>query len=98
MFFLHGLTILLDSFKAGLMRWPVHVVVQMLTFALFPLLFFPFRALFAGFIPPALMPGFLYLCVLPSTITSSAAMTGMAKGNVPAAIFNATLSSLIGIP
>ena len=96
-FFLHGLTISLESFKAGLMRWPVHVVVQALTFALFPVLFFPFRALFAGFIPPALMLGFLYLCVLPSTITSSVAMTGMARGNVPAAIFNATLSSLLGI-
>lgn len=96
-FFLHGLTISLESFKAGLMRWPVHVIVQALTFALFPLLFFPFRALFGGLIPPALMLGFLYLCVLPSTITSSVAMTGMARGNVPAAIFNATLSSLIGI-
>jgi sodium/bile acid cotransporter 7 len=96
-FFLHGLTISLDSFKAGLMRWPVHIVVQLLTFALFPILFYPFRALFAGFVPPALMLGFLYLCVLPSTITSSVAMTGMARGNVPAAIFNATLSSLLGI-
>jgi len=96
-FFLHGLTISLESFKAGLMRWPVHVIVQVLTFAVFPLLFYPFRALFGIFIPPALMMGFLYLCVLPSTITSSVAMTGMARGNVPAAIFNATLSSLIGI-
>lgn len=96
-FFLHGLTISLESFKAGLMRWPVHVVVQVLTFALFPLLFFPFHALFSGVIPPALMLGFLYLCVLPSTITSSVAMTAMAKGNVPAAIFNATLSSILGI-
>lgn len=96
-FFLHGLTISLESFKAGLMRWPVHVVVQTLTFALFPLLFYPFRALFGSIVPPDLMLGFLYLCVLPSTITSSVAMTGMARGNVPAAIFNATLSSLIGI-
>lgn len=96
-FFLHGLTISFESFKAGLMRWPVHVVVQLLTFALFPLLYYPFRTLFGGVIPPALMLGFLYLCVLPSTITSSVAMTGMARGNVPAAIFNATLSSLIGI-
>lgn len=32
---------------------------------------------------PALMLGFLYLCVLPSTITSSVAMTSMAKGNDP---------------
>ena len=96
-FFLHGLTISFESFKAGLMRWPVHVVVQLLTFACFPLLYYPFRALFGSVIPPALMLGFLYLCVLPSTITSSVAMTGMARGNVPAAIFNATLSSLIGI-
>jgi len=93
-FFLHGLGISFTSFKAGLMRWPIHVVVQVLTFALFPLLFFPFHALFSGVIPPALMLGFLYLCVLPSTITSSVAMTAMAKGNVPAAIFNATLSSI----
>ncbi|MFT3847481.1 MAG: bile acid:sodium symporter family protein [Propionivibrio sp.] len=96
-FFLHGLTISFDRFKAGMMRWPVHVVVQLLTFAVFPLLYYPFRALFSDFIPPALMLGFLYLCVLPSTITSSVAMTGLARGNVPAAIFNATLSSLIGI-
>lgn len=96
-FFLHGLTISLESFKAGLLRWRVHVVVQALTFAVFPLLFYPFRVFFGNLIPPALMMGFLYLCVLPSTITSSVAMTGMARGNVPAAIFNATLSSLIGI-
>lgn len=96
-FFLHGLTISLESFKAGLLRWPVHLLVQALTFVLFPLLFYPFHALFSGVVPPALMLGFLYLCVLPSTITSSVAMTGMAKGNVPAAIFNATLSSLLGI-
>lgn len=96
-FFLHGLTISFESLKAGLLRWPVHIVVQALTFLLFPVLFYPFRALFGEFIPPALMLGFLYLCVLPSTITSSVAMAGMARGNVPAAIFNATLSSLIGI-
>ena len=35
--------------------------------------------------------------MLPGTISSSVAMTGMARGNVPVAIFNATLSSLIGI-
>ena len=58
-FFLHGLGISFTSFKAGLMRWPVHVVVQVLTFALFPLLFFPFHALFSGVFPPALLLGFL---------------------------------------
>lgn len=35
--------------------------------------------------------------MLPSTVSSSVALTGVAKGNVPAAIFNATLSGLLGI-
>lgn len=96
-FFLHGIGISFANLRAGMLRWPVHLAVQALTFAAFPLLYYPFQALFSSVIPPSLMLGFLYLCVLPSTISSSVAMTGMARGNVPAAIFNATLSSLIGI-
>src|SRR5690606_642899 len=38
-----------------------------------------------------------YLCALPSTITSSVAMTALARGNIAGAIFNATLSGLIGM-
>ena len=41
--------------------------------------------------------GFFYLCALPSTVSSSVALTVTAKGNVPVALFNATLSSLIGV-
>lgn len=96
-FFLHGVGISLANLKAGLLRWPVHVVVQLFTFALFPLLWYPFNLLFGHWLPSGLALGFLYLCVLPSTISSSVALTGAARGNVPAAIFNATLSSLLGI-
>jgi sodium/bile acid cotransporter 7 len=96
-FFLHGVGISFAHLKAGMQRWPVHLAVQTLTFAVFPLLYFLFHALFVRFMPPALLLGFLYLCVLPSTISSSVALTGMARGNVSAAIFNATLSSLLGI-
>ena len=39
-----------------------------------------------------------FICsVLPSTISSSVAMTSVGKGNVPGAIFNASLSSIIGV-
>jgi len=38
-----------------------------------------------------------FLCALPSTVSSSVAMTAVARGNVAGAVFNATLSSLIGI-
>jgi len=39
----------------------------------------------------------LYLCVLPSTVSSSVAMTALARGDVAASIVNATLSTLIGV-
>jgi sodium/bile acid cotransporter 7 len=37
------------------------------------------------------------LCALPSTVSSSVALTAAARGNIAAAVFNATLSSLIGV-
>lgn len=96
-FFLHGMGIPTEQLRVGLKNWRLHIVVQLFTFVVFPLLFVAFRFMFGHWLPPMLLLGFFYLCVLPSTITSSVAMTGMARGNVPAAIFNATLSSLIGI-
>ena len=41
--------------------------------------------------------GFFFVAAVPSTVSSSVAMTSLAKGNVPVAIFNATLSSFIGV-
>ncbi|QNM96626.1 bile acid:sodium symporter family protein [Chitinimonas koreensis] len=96
-FFLHGIGLSTERMKAGLLRWRLHLLVQGFTFAVFPLLYFGFAALFGHWLPAGLLLGFLYLCALPSTISSSVAMTGAARGNVAAAIFNASLSSLLGI-
>lgn len=96
-FFLHGVGIPTEQLRAGLANWRLHVVVQAFTFGVFPLLFLLLQPALAGWLPPTLVLGFFFLCVLPSTITSSVALTGVARGNVPAAIFNATASSLIGI-
>ncbi|HET7754966.1 MAG TPA: bile acid:sodium symporter family protein [Anaeromyxobacteraceae bacterium] len=96
-FFLHGIGLSTEKLKEGVSRWRLHLVVQAFTFIVFPLLWLAFRAAAGGLVPPYLMLGFLYLCALPSTISSSVAMTGIARGNVAAAIFNATLSSLLGV-
>lgn len=96
-FFFHGLGLSTEQMWAGVSRWKLHVVVQAFTFGLFPLLWLGLNAAVGGRIPEGLMLGFFYLCALPSTISSSVAMTAIAKGNVPAAIFNATLSSLLGV-
>ncbi|WP_410528265.1 bile acid:sodium symporter [Sphingobacterium sp. T2] len=37
------------------------------------------------------------MAALPSTVSSSVVMVSLAKGNVPAAIFNASISGLIGV-
>lgn len=96
-FFLHGVGIPREQIRSGLGQWRVHLAVQSFTFVLFPLLFLLARPGLELMLPPMLLLGFFYLCALPSTITSSVALTGAAGGNVPAAIFNATLSSLLGI-
>src|SRR5690606_39713389 len=41
--------------------------------------------------------GVVFLAALPSTVSSSVVMVSIAKGNIPAAIFNASISSLIGV-
>lgn len=41
--------------------------------------------------------GIFFLSTLPSTVSSSVVMTNIARGNVPAAIFDASISSLLGV-
>ncbi len=96
-FFLHGVGLTPDKLRAGATRWKVHVFVQLFTFVVFPLLGLALRAAGGGLVPPHLMLGFFFLCALPSTISSSVALTALARGNVVAAMFNATLSSVLGV-
>lgn len=96
-FFLHGADLSIERLRAGVSRWRLHVLVQTFTFGVFPLLWVPLRLAAGRAVPPDLMLGFFYLCAIPSTITSSVAMTAIARGNVPGAIFNATLSSVLGV-
>ena len=96
-FFLHGIGLSTERLKQGLARWPVHLVVQVFTFVVFPIIGVALAAGADRWVPHDLVLGFLYLCVLPSTVSSSVAMTSLARGNVPASIFNATFSTLIGV-
>lgn len=96
-FFLNGLALSFAAMKAGALRWPVHVTVQATTYVLFPLAGLALTAALGGWMSPELAVGFFFLCAAPSTVSSSVAMTAAARGNVPVAIFNATLSSMIGI-
>lgn len=96
-FFFSGLSLSFEAMKAGAMRWPVHVVVQATTFVVFPMAGVAMMLAPQRWLSPELAMGFFYLCAVPSTVSSSVVMTAAARGNVPVAVFNATLSSVIGI-
>jgi sodium/bile acid cotransporter 7 len=96
-FFLHGLTLSFAALRAGALNWRLHAVVQGCTFLVFPLIGVGLLVALAGRLAPELRIGIFFLCALPSTVSSSVAMTATARGNVAGAVFNATLSSLIGI-
>jgi sodium/bile acid cotransporter 7 len=92
-FFLHGLALPAEALREGTRQVKLHALVQASTFLLFPLLGW----LASQGLPAAQRAGVLFLCALPSTVSSSVALTAVARGNVAAAIFNASLSSLIGV-
>jgi len=96
-FFLHGLTLSFAALRAGALNWRLHALVQGCTYVLFPLMGLGLNAALGGRLSPDLALGLFFLCALPSTVSSSVAMTAAAHGNVAGAVFNATLSSLIGI-
>src|SRR5690606_23670704 len=90
-FFTQGLTLPAKALRDGASQWKLHLAVQGFGFVAFPLLGLGFDALVGGRLAPDLRLGFLFLCVLPSTIVMAVALATVAGGNVPAAIFNAVL-------
>ncbi|PRA60431.1 bile acid:sodium symporter [Pseudomonas sp. MYb187] len=96
-FFLHGINLSSEQVRHGLRNGRLHLMVQGFTFVIFPLIWWLADRVLGSQVPALLMLGFFYLCALPSTISSSVALTGSAGGNVPAAILNASLSSVLGI-
>jgi solute carrier family 10 (sodium/bile acid cotransporter), member 7 len=96
-FFLHGANLSADTLKSGASNWRLHIFIQCCTFVLFPIVGFAVFFATRGILPTDVRLGFFYLCIICSTISSSVAMVGLAKGNVSSAIFNATLSGLIGM-
>lgn len=96
-FFFYGLKLSPEKLKAGLNNWKLHLLVQASTFLLFPLILLLFYPWVHTQQQETLWLALFFLAALPSTVSSSVVMVSIAKGNVPGAIFNASLSGIIGI-
>ena len=96
-FFFYGLKLSPQNMKKGLLNYKLHLVVQLTTFLLFPLLIICLRPLVHSEDTELLWLALFFMAALPSTVSSSVVMVSIAKGNIPGAIFNASISGLIGI-
>jgi sodium/bile acid cotransporter 7 len=95
-FFFYGLKLNLAKLRKGMRNWRLPIVVQLTTFVLFPALALLAKPFF-GAEGKLLWQSIFFLCALPSTVSTSVVMVSIGGGNLPAAIFNASLSSLLGI-
>ena len=95
-FFLYGVKLNPIQLMSGLKNWKLHVLIQLSTFVLIPLLVLAVVPLI-GWIDKDFQLGITYLSVLPSTVSASVVMVSIAHGNIPGAIFNASISSLLGV-
>jgi sodium/bile acid cotransporter 7 len=97
LFFLHGVKLSRKNLWEGLTNWPLHLVITISTFVLFPVFGYALKPILGSLVGPELYMGLLFLCALPSTVQSSIAFTSIAKGNVAAAVCAASASSLLGV-
>ncbi len=102
-FFNTGLTLPTEDLARGLARWRLHLLVQGFIFGLVPLLMLGLVAA-RGWLPwggllfeGTLGLGFLYLAMLPTTITAANIYTTIAGGNVSGALLNTAAANVAGI-
>jgi len=96
-FFFYGLRLSPQRLREGLGNWHLHLTVQLATFVLFPLLILGIIHLLRVESTNLIWLGIFFVAALPSTVSSSVVMVSIAGGNIPGAIFNASISALIGV-
>jgi sodium/bile acid cotransporter 7 len=97
LFFIYGAKISRQAIWEGITHWRLQILVFATTFVVFPVIGFALIALTRGVLDSGLVTGLMFLCLLPSTVQSSIALTSIARGNVPAALCCASLSNLAGV-
>ena len=97
LFFLYGARLSPGAVRAGFGKLQLQSAVLLFTFAAYPLLGLALAGAAAPWLPPALATGFVFLSCLPSTVQSSVGFTGVARGDIAAALCAAATSNLLGV-
>jgi len=96
-FLLQGLSLRTRELASGMRKLHIHVFIQVWIFVLSAVVLVCTAMILKIFSLPQLADGFLYLALIPTTISSAIVFTSATGGNVPLAIFNTTLSNVIGV-
>lgn len=97
LFLLYGARLGTRDVLAGLRNVKLQGSALLVTFVLFPLVGLALSTLAEPVLGRTLAMGVLYVSLLPSTVQSSVALVGVARGNVAGAITAATISNVLGM-
>ena len=96
-FFLQGLGLPTEELKQGVAQWKVHGFTLSWNYLGFPVIVCAAFLLIGGAFAPEIRFGFIYLAMLPTTITSAVFFTSAARGNVATAVFSTAISNLLSV-
>ncbi|WP_309387080.1 bile acid:sodium symporter [Cerasicoccus frondis] len=96
-FFLQGLILPTEELGRGLSQWKVHVFTQVYIFVVMPLIAWLVTMPLTGIVGPVLSFGWLYLGIIPCTISTSVVYATKSGGSLIVALFNTSVANVLGI-
>lgn len=97
LFLVNGMRIARAEIWRGFVNWRFLLPLFIWVFGVMALAGLGLAQLAAGFLPPLVALGFLYLGTLPSTIQSATSYSSLAGGNVALSVVGAALINLAGV-
>lgn len=97
LFLLNGLRLPRDQVLSGIGNLRFLVPLILWSFGAIAMAGWGLSVIGAGFLPPMVALGFLYLGTLPSTVQSATAYSSLAGGNVASSVVAAALLNILGV-
>ncbi len=96
-FLIQGVSLPLEELKGGLRQWRLHGYVLGCNYLGFPVLTLLVLAILGDWVAADIRFGFVYLAVLPTTITAAVFFTSATGGQVGVAVFATAMSNIISV-